>query len=122
MGTLKRNQQREKKKNAELLEVARKSEKNMTEDATQLQVVVEIKIATAGINYYKIHIYFQTKARRNSTDIQLAYLSSSYKDCIMSCVPLFSIWIMCSNPRFVPLMVCQLMISTSTTEPLQTFL
>ena len=38
MGTLKRNQQREKKNNAELLEEARKSEKSMTEDATQLQV------------------------------------------------------------------------------------
>lgn len=38
MGTLKRNQQTEKKKNAQLLEEARKREDSMTDDASHLSV------------------------------------------------------------------------------------
>ncbi|XP_041348362.1 ELKS/Rab6-interacting/CAST family member 1-like isoform X2 [Gigantopelta aegis] len=43
MGTLKRNQRTEKEKNAQLLEEARKSEKNLTDDASQLQNVMHQK-------------------------------------------------------------------------------
>ena len=38
VGTLKRNQQTEKKKNAQLLEEARKREDTFTDDASQLSV------------------------------------------------------------------------------------
>uniref|UniRef100_A0A2C9JID4 ELKS/Rab6-interacting/CAST family member 1 n=1 Tax=Biomphalaria glabrata TaxID=6526 RepID=A0A2C9JID4_BIOGL len=41
MGTLKRNQQTEKKKNAQLLEEARKREDSMTDDASHLSTVIK---------------------------------------------------------------------------------
>ena len=40
MGTLKRSQQTEKAKNAQMLEEARKREENVSDDATSLKVSV----------------------------------------------------------------------------------
>ena len=47
MGTLKRNQQTEKKKNAQLLEEARKREDSFTDDASQLSVSVCLLVSVS---------------------------------------------------------------------------
>ena len=56
MGTLKRNQQTEKKKNAQLLEEARKREDSFTDDASQLSVSVCLSVSMSAC--LSVHLFF----------------------------------------------------------------
>lgn len=54
VGTLKRNQQTEKKKNAQLLEEARKREDTFTDDASQLSVSIMTNLSPCS--YFLVYI------------------------------------------------------------------